>query len=138
MDSPETSSPDPSTKKENSRKSKKDNAKKRGKVDKKIAEPKKAQSGGSSALTKLDDLPSLGGPPQKKGHGRFGGGFIAGGGNADFDDESNDGFDDFDINEDAFGDSSNKFNDAEKHLKDFYKEESEGFKISPAEKKNDH
>jgi hypothetical protein len=138
QDSPETS-PDPSTKKENFRKSKKDNVKKRAKVDKKLAEPKKGQSsGGSSALTKLDDLPSLGGPPQKKGHGRFGGGFIAGGGNADFDDESNDGFDDFDINEDAFGDSSNKFDDAEKHLKDFYKEESEGFKISSTEKKSDH
>ena len=34
-------------------------------------------------------------------------------------DESNDGFDDFDMNEDAFGDSSNKFEDAEKHLLDF-------------------
>lgn len=82
-------------------------------------------------MTKLDDLPSLGGPPGRKppgGFGRFGG---FGADDAEpVDDESNDGFDDFDINEDAFGDSSNKFDDAEKHLKDFYREESEGFKIS--------
>ena len=45
------------------------------------------------------------------------------------DDESQDGFDDFDINEDVVGDSSNKFDDAEKHLQDFYKEENEGYKI---------
>lgn len=74
-------------------------------------------------MTKLDDLPSLGNKP-KSGFGGFGGNdFKAGGGSATFDDESNDGFDDFDLNEDAFGDSSNKFDDAEKHLKDFYKEE---------------
>ena len=73
----------------------------------------------------------MGGPPGRKppgGFGRFGG---FGADDAEpVDDESNDGFDDFDINEDAFGDSSNKFDDAEKHLKDFYREESEGFKIS--------
>lgn len=46
------------------------------------------------------------------------------------DDASQDGFDDFDINEDVVGDSSNKFDDAEKHLQDFYKEENEGYKIS--------
>ena len=82
-------------------------------------------------MTKLGDLPSLGGPPGAKGRG-FGG--FGGFGGADeaqpVEDESNDGFDDFDINEDAFGDSSNKFDNAERHLNDFYKEESEGFKIS--------
>ena len=119
----ENTSPDPSTKKENQRKSKKDNAKKRaGKVDK-----KSKQKDEGSAMSKLGDLPSLGGPAP--GANRFGGGFAAGGGKATFDDESNDGFDDFDMNEDAFGDSSNKFDDAEKHLKDFYKEEQEGFKM---------
>lgn len=86
-------------------------------------------------MAKLDDLPSLGGPGQKK-FGGFGDGFNAGGGKATFDDESNDGFDDFDLNEDAFGDSSNKFDDAEKHLKEFYKEEKEGFKVSSADKKD--
>lgn len=88
-------------------------------------------------MAKLDDLPSLGGAPggQKK-FGRFGGGFNADGGKATFDDESNDGFDDFDLNEDAFGDSSNKFDDAEKHLKEFYQEEKEGFKVSSADKKD--
>ena len=76
-------------------------------------------------MTKLNDLPSLGGPPGANRFGGFGAGdgFNSGGGKATFDDESNDGFDDFDMNEDAFGDSSNKFDDAEKHLKDFYKEE---------------
>ena len=86
-------------------------------------------------MTKLDDLPSLGGLGAKpRGFGGFGG----------FDEdakpveeESNNGFDDFDINEDAFGDSSNKFDEAEKHLKDFYKEENEGFKISAQKKKDD-
>ena len=72
-------------------------------------------------MAKLDDLPSLGGPPGAKsgGFGRFGGFSVN---DADADpmvDESNDGFDDFDMNEDAFGDSSNKFEDAEKHLLDF-------------------
>ena len=74
-------------------------------------------------MTNLDDLPSLSNKP-KSGFGGFvGNDFKAGGGSATFDDESNDGFDDFDLNEDAFGDSSNKFDDAEKHLKDFYKEQ---------------
>ena len=50
------------------------------------------------------------------------------------DDESNDGFDDFDIHEDVIGDSSNKFDDAEKQLKDFYKEENAGFRISSNKK----
>ena len=74
-------------------------------------------------MTALGDLPSLGG-----GGGRFGG-FGITPNVEDMDEDSNDGFDDFDLNEDAFGDSSNKFDDAEKHLKDFYQEEAEGFKI---------
>ena len=54
-------------------------------------------------MAKLDDLPSLGGPPGAKsgGFGRFGGFSVN---DADADpmvDESNDGFDDFDMNEDA-------------------------------------
>ena len=137
--SPENSSPDPNTKKENSRKSKKDKVKK-NKTKGSKAEAKnndKAAPSGTSEMTKLDDLPSLGGPPGSKpaggGFGRFGG-FGAADDAEPVDDDSNDGFDDFDINEDAFGDSSNKFDDAERHLKDFYKEESEGFKISSGKK----
>ena len=80
-------------------------------------------------------MPSLGGAGKggaRGGFGRFGG---FGDAEDPVDEESNDGFDDFDIvNEDAFGDSSNKFDDAEKHLKDFYKEENEGFKISAGKK----
>ncbi len=48
--------------------------------------------------------------------GSFGG---FGGDNKD-EDEDDGGFNDFDINEDVVGDSSNKFDDAEKHLQDFY------------------
>ena len=77
-------------------------------------------------MTKLDDLPSLGGPAKGRGFGGF----------SDLKavkqqaaDDSGDGFDDFNLNEDAFGDSSNKFDNAEKHLKDFYQEENEGFRI---------
>ena len=42
---------------------------------------------------------------------------------------SGDGFDDFDFNEDHLGDSSNKFDEAEKLMKDFYKDEQEGFQV---------
>ena len=73
-------------------------------------------------MTKLDDLPSLGGlgGNKKRGFGGFGGFGDDDVASKPVEDESNDGFDDFDINEDAFGDSSNKFDAAEKHLKDFY------------------
>ena len=73
--SPETS-PDPNTKKENSRKSKKDKVKKNKKNADNKSKDKAAPIGGGD-LTKLDDLPSLGGPPGRKpaggGFGRFGG-----------------------------------------------------------------
>ena len=62
-----------------------------------------------SSMTKLDDLPSLGGfggKADKKGAG-FGA-----------KQEDDDGFDDFDMDEDKFGDSSNKFDDAERFLQD--------------------
>ena len=80
-----------------------------------------------SALSALDDLPSLGnGAPNRSG-------FNA----ASFDDDpvqmpdedESGGFDDFNLDADQFGDSSNKYENAEKHLQDFYKEETEGFKI---------
>ena len=133
--SPETSSPDPNTRKENSRKSKKDKPKK-SKTKGGNKDKAGGKAGGSSEMTKLDDLPSLGGPPGRKPPGGFGrfGGFGAADDAEPVDDDSNDGFDDLDINEDVFGDSSNKFDDAERHLKDFYKEESEGFKISHGKK----
>ena len=62
-------------------------------------------------MSSLNDLPSLGGskkaaaPPVEEE------------------------FDDFDFGADQIGDSSNKLSDAEKRLQDFYKEESEGFKV---------
>ena len=132
----EASSPDVNTRKENSRKSKKDTKpknskkknekeagdKKKGKADKPKAE--KPDSGKNNDMTALGDLPSLGG-----GGGRFGGFGITPNVEDMDEDSNNDGFDDFDLNEDAFGDSSNKYDDAEKHLKDFYQEEAEGFKI---------
>jgi len=118
--SPENSSPEPTAKKENSRKSKKDKPKKESKT-----KTSKAENGASSALTKLDDLPSLGGPAPSRGMNALRGGFGKGG-----DDDSNNGFDDFDLHEDVIGDSSNKFDNAEKHLKDFYQDEQEGFKMS--------
>ena len=125
--SPEDTSPEPNARKENSRKSKKDKAKKNktnsSKADKAALEK-------ASEMAKLDDLPSLGNPLGQRGRpGGFGG--FGGFDDAEQvgDDESQDGFDDFDINEDVVGDSSNKFDDAEKHLQDFYKEENEGYKI---------
>ena len=67
----------------------------------------------SSAMTNLADLPGLGRP----------------GAGPQFREEDSGGFDDFDFEEDHIGDSSNKFDEAEKQLRDFYKEESEGFKL---------
>ena len=52
----------------------------------------------------MADLPNLGGPAK--------------------------GFDAFDFNEDHLGDSSNKFDEAEKHLKEFELEEKQGYKLS--------
>ena len=129
--SPDTSSPDPTSRKENQRKTKKDKAKKSKKDKSKEKGDKDQAPAASSDMTKLADLPSLGGPPggNRRGFGGFGG-FDAADAAEPVEDESNDGFDDFDMNEDAFGDSSNKFDNAEKHLNDFYKEENEGFKIS--------
>ena len=75
-------------------------------------------------MTSLNDLPSLGGLGGKLRPGnRFGGGF------GDKEEEDDNGFDDFDFNEDHFGDSSNKFDDAERLVQDQLKEENEGFKI---------
>ena len=135
----DTSSPNPNARKENSRKSKKDKPKKNKTKASKPAKNNRDGDTGTSEMTKLDDLPSLGGPPGRQPGGGFGrfGGFGVADDEQPVDDESNDGFDDFDINEDAFGDSSNKFDDAERHLKDFYKEENEGFKISSNKNKAD-
>ena len=55
-------------------------------------------------MTKLDDLPSLGGLGAKRNVPSHG-----------FDDNQDDDYD-FDLGEDKFGDSSNKFEDAERHL----------------------
>lgn len=100
MQQPENVSPEANTRKENSRKSKK---------DKSQGGDKSKGKGGDiagSEMTKLDDLPSLGmglgGKQAKIGSG--------------FDKDDSGGFDDFDLEEDRFGDSSNKFDDAEKHL----------------------
>ena len=106
--SPDVSSPEPSTKKENQRKSKaetkKDPAAKKSQPDTK---PK------GNSMTSLNDLPSLGGkkqpPPQVE--------------------EESNGFGDFDFDQDHIGDSSNKLDDAEKRLQDFYKEDAEGFRV---------
>ena len=46
-----------------------------------------------------------------------------------FKDEDSGGFDDFDFEEDVIGDSSNKFSDAEKHLREFQQEQEEGYKF---------
>ena len=52
-----------------------------------------------------------------------------------FKDEDSGGFDDFDFEEDVIGDSSNKFDDAEKHLRDFEQEQQTGYKFEhPASK----
>ena len=87
-------------------------------------------------MSALADLPSLGGPPGLKSRGMGGFGGFGADAAEPVEDESNDGFDDFDMNEDAFGDSSNKFDNAEKHLNDFYREENEGFKISSSKEKS--
>ena len=83
---------------------------------------------GGSAMAKLDDLPSLGAPRR--------------GGMPDknnFKPDGSDGFDDFGFDDDDLGekpdnDSPSKLNDAEKHLKDFYQEEKEGFKMQVPQK----
>ena len=87
----------------------------------KVAKEDPKTSAPSSDLTKLDDLPSLGGPTggrARGGLGRFGG-FDKGEDASPMEEDSDGGFDDFDMNEHAFGDSSNKYDDAEKHLRDF-------------------
>ena len=66
-------------------------------------------------MTNLADLPGLGKPGPAAG--------------PKFREEDSGGFDDFDFEEDHIGDSSNKFDEAEKQLRDFYKEENEGFKL---------
>ena len=71
-------------------------------------------------MAKLDDLPSLGAPrrPVEKNN---------------FKPDGSDGFDDFGFDDDDLDKADNaspsKINDAEKHLKDFYQEEKEGFKM---------
>lgn len=80
-------------------------------------------------MSNLADLPSLGGPAPALG-GR--GGVFSMGLDAEEnldDDESNDGFDEFNMNDDVIGDSSNKLDNAEKYLQDYYREQNEGFKI---------
>ena len=71
-------------------------------------------------MSNLADLPSLGGPGPGLGGraGGFGGGF----GMDKVEDDSNDGFTDFNINEDVIGDSSNKLDNAEKYLMDHDRE----------------
>ena len=54
--------------------------------------------------------------------------------------QHNDGFDDFDFEDDqqqksVLGGSQDKFSKAEQHLQDFYKEEQEGFKVGNHQKK---
>lgn len=87
-------------------------------------------------MSKLDDLPSLGSGAPGMGGNRSG--FNAAsfddepvgvGVGGDIDESEGGGFDDFNLEADQFGDSSNKYDNAEKHLQDFYKEENEGFKI---------
>jgi hypothetical protein len=123
-ESPEMSSPDPTTKKENSRKSKKDGQKKEEKAkagakkEKKDKQKEKSDAAPANSLAKLDDLPSLGGGMASKIPAT-----------QQIVDDDSGGFGDFNFDEDHIGDSSNKFSDAEKHLKDFYKEENEGFKV---------
>ena len=65
-------------------------------------------------MTNLGDLPGFGKPNAQ----------------AQFREEDSGGFDDFNFDEDHLGDSSNKFDDAEKHLREFEKEENEGYQIS--------
>ena len=95
------SSPDPSTKKENQRKSKKEN---KPKGDKKKAGAKKEDNKSGSDMTKLDNLPGFGKPSAQPKFQQQ---------------EDSGGFDDFDFEEDHIGDSSNKYSDAEKHLREF-------------------
>ena len=73
-------------------------------------------------MSKLDDLPSLG--------GGLGGNNRGGQASFNVDDvDDSGGFGDFDINEDRFGDSSNKFDDAERMLSEANRDEREGFRI---------
>jgi|ERR1719469_369037 len=109
----EDMSPDANARKENSRKSKKDKVKKNAKKSK----AKQEDGGPGTAMSNLADLPSLGGPAPALG-GRFGNGF----GQEKPEEDSNDGFDDFNMNEDVIGDSSNKLDNAEKYLQDYYRE----------------
>lgn len=74
-------------------------------------------------MAKLDDLPSLGVPPKKANH--F---------SSNIEKSGNDEFDDFNFDEDHLGDSSHKFDNAEKLVKDFYKENKEGFKLEDPKK----
>ena len=117
--------PDTFAKKDNSRKSKKDSKTKKSKA-KKQAKNNADEMPAGSEMTKLDDLPSLGGPGQARG--KFGGGRF--GAVRQIEEEEDDGFNDFNFNDDVIGDSSNKFDNAEKYLQDHYQEESEGFKMS--------
>ena len=73
-------------------------------------------------MSNLADLPGLGKPTNAAA--------------PKFREEDSGGFDDFDFEEDHLGDSSNKFDEAEKQLQDFYKEENEGYKIGAANTKD--
>ena len=112
------SSPDPSTRKENSKKSKKD--KQKADKNKAKSKPKVDQDNSGSGMASLGDLPGFGKPNAQP---------------VRFKDEDSGGFDDFDFEEDVIGDSSNKFDDAEKHLRDFEQEQQTGYKFEhPASK----
>lgn len=87
---------------------------KKPKAEKEKPKPQQADKKGS-ALTKLDDLPSLGGFGKKQPAPKI--------------EEDSNGFNDFDFDDDQIGDSSNKLSDAEKKLSEFYKDEKEGFKV---------
>ena len=65
-------------------------------------------------MSNLADLPGLGKPTNAA---------------PKFREEDSGGFDDFDFEEDHLGDSSNKFDEAERHLREFQEEESGGYKI---------
>ena len=91
-------SPDPTTRKENTKNSKKDAKKKADKTKKQAAKKEPTPPNPSSGMTNLADLPGLGRP----------------GAGPQFKEEDSGGFDDFDFEEDHIGDSSNKFDEAEK------------------------